>query len=83
MHALIQLPALGIARGYYFPPLPSFPDDLVVFILCTPKDHQGADDDAITVGSLYYKLELGLTHCGPSAGQVGEATPCPQRDKVL
>jgi hypothetical protein len=28
----------------------------------SPKDHQGADSDAITLCSLYYKLELG-THC--------------------
>jgi hypothetical protein len=54
--------------------------------LRTPKDHQGADSDAIRV--FLFKLELGLTADPGRAGWEGEAPPnpappSPQRDKVL
>lgn len=40
----------------------------------TPKDHQGTTSNVIILVSLYYKLELGLTHPRPT-GQCGEAAP--------
>jgi hypothetical protein len=52
----------------------------------SPKDHQGASMDAITLGSLYYKLVFGLTHYRPvgrPTGRFGEAALNSQRDKVL
>ena len=42
--------------------------------------------DAITLGSLYYKLVFGLTHYRPvgrPTGRFGEAALNSQRDKVL
>lgn len=81
VHALIQTSSSGYWR--VFSPLPIFPDDLVVPILWAPKDHQGADSDVNIVGSLFYKHQLRVIHCWPSAGQVGEASLSPQRDKAL
>lgn len=39
-----------------------------------PKDHQGVDSDAITLGSLYFKLELG-SHCCLSHSRAGGWIP--------
>jgi len=36
-----------------------------------PKNHPGADSDAIALGSLYYKLELGLCANLDTARQEG------------
>ena len=49
----------------------------------SPKDHQGAISDVITLGSLYYKLEFGLSANPDTAGQEGRAALNPQQDKVL
>jgi hypothetical protein len=58
---------------------------IVVPILWTPKDHQGANSDAITLGSLLqaWASAYSPTAYPDSAGWVGEATPSPRHDKVL
>lgn len=46
------------------------------------KDHRGAVTDIITLGSIYSKLEFGLTHHGPT-GRFAEVAPNSHRHKVL
>jgi hypothetical protein len=48
----------------------------------TPKDHQGANSNAITLGSLLFKLELRLITNPDTVEQEGEVLS-PQWDKVL
>jgi hypothetical protein len=47
-----------------------------------PKDQPGADSKAITLWSLYNKLEFGLTHCWPT-GWFGEVALNSHWDKVV
>lgn len=44
---------------------------LVWACLQAPKDHQGADFDAIVLVSLLFKLKLGLTHRQPLRSRTG------------
>jgi hypothetical protein len=48
----------------------------------TSKDHQGADFDASTLGSLYNRLEVGLSTNPDTAGREGGAAlePCQDKD---
>jgi hypothetical protein len=51
-------------------------------LLWSPKGQPGANSNAISLRSFYYKLEFGLTHCLPK-GQFGEAALNSHQDKVF
>jgi hypothetical protein len=52
--------------------------------ICEPqKTTKKADSDIISLGSLYYKFELGLSANPDTAGQKGGAALSPHQDKVL
>ena len=51
--------------------------------LRTPKYLQGEDSNVMALGSLYYKVELGLSTSTDTAGQEGGAALGPLQDKIL